>query len=577
MREFSENEVLQHTDYNLYDFILNHTTYKDTDEVFSYAGITYDYKRFRGLVEKLIRILSSVPYLKAGDKVVMSLVTCPESVALIYACNYVSLTPVMVDVRLSPNEYKKIITDADAKIVFLADISSRNLKLICEAPCLKDLYIVSPIPSAGLFKRFCWGVVCFSMGFRHIFTSIGKQKVSYWKDFFKLDPGENKKTEYTKGDAETPIIFATSGSTGDRKFVIQTARAINLNIIYNEFYADFHDPSIQTEITFLPVFAISGFASSIHFPIYYGKKIYIHQIYDFRKITDAILKFRPNIIVGSVGMWEFFLHSEKVKDQDLSFLRFCLYSGEKCEQERLDNMNRILEERGCKVKLTAAYGMTELTIIAINDSEKSKPDSVGKPFPMIDICVVEEGTQKELPAGEVGEICVHSIGMMKGYWLNEEATAKMMQKHADGKVYIHTGDLGYVDDEGYIYFEGRIKNMHVSISGTKIFTPAIEEEIRMMQGIRNCAAVVCKVPERNDITGIILYVELEKDSPLEKNTERKVEYYCYNNLPMFLRPDKVIALKEMPYTSSGKIDYQKLQTMADSFMLKHKVTKISVK
>ena len=68
MREFNENEVLQHTDYNLYDFILNHTSYKDTDEVFAYAGITYDYRRFRGLVEKLIRILSSVPYLKAGNE-----------------------------------------------------------------------------------------------------------------------------------------------------------------------------------------------------------------------------------------------------------------------------------------------------------------------------------------------------------------------------------------------------------------------------------------------------------------------------------------------------------------------------
>lgn len=577
MKSIKDEVVLQHINYNLYDFIKNHTTYKDTDEVFSYAGISYDYKRFRVLVEKLIRILSSIPYLKPGDKVVIGLVTCPESVALVYACNYVSLTPVMVDVRLSPMEYKKIITEADSKLAFLADISSRNLKLICESPCLKDLYIVSPIQSAVFLKRFFWGVVTFCMGFRYFFTSIHKDKVSYWKKFLARDPGENAAPEYTKGDADTPIIFATSGSTGDRKYVIQTSRALNLNIYYHEYYFDFRNPEYKTLLTFLPVFACSGFTSSIHFPMFYGKKIYIYQIYDFRRISKAILELKPNMILGSVGMWEHFLHSETIKDSDLSFLRFCIYSGEKCEPERIENMDRIMEEHGCKTKLMQVYGMTELTVVSMHTPETYNIASAGKPFPMIDVRIVKEGTHDELPAGEAGEICVHSIGMMKGYWNNEEATARMIQTHADGKTYLHTGDLGYMDKDGYLFINGRIKNMHVSISGTKIFTPDLEAEVLKMDGISSCAAVVCKVPERNDITGIILFVELTDDSPLKKNTDHKVKAYCHNNLPMFLRPDKVIVLDTIPVTSTGKTDYRNLQTQADSYMLKHKPTKINVK
>lgn len=577
MMSIKDAAVLQHINYNLYDFIRNHTTYKDTDEVFSYAGISYDYKRFRGLVEKLIRILSSIPYLKPGDKVVIGLVTCPESVALVYACNYVSLTPVMVDVRLSPMEYKKIITEADSKLAFLADISSRNLKLICESPCLKDLYIVSPIQSAVFLKRFFWGVVTFCMGFRYFFTSIHKDKVSYWKKFLARDPGENAAPEYTKGDADTPIIFATSGSTGERKYVIQTSRALNLNIYYHEYYFDFRNPEYKTLLTFLPVFACAGFTSSIHFPMFYGKKIYIHQIYDFRRISKAILEFKPNMILGSVGMWEHFLHSETIKGSDLSFLRFCIYSGEKCEPERIGNMNRIMEEHGCRTKLMQVYGMTELTVISMHTPETYNIASAGKPFPMIDVRIVKEGTHDEQPAGEAGEICVHSIGMMKGYWNNEEATARMIQTHSDGKTYLHTGDLGYMDKDGYLFINGRIKDMHVSISGTKIFTPDLEAEVLKMDGISSCAAVVCKVPERNDITGIILFVELAGDSPLKKNTDHKVKAYCHNNLPMFLRPDKVIVLDTIPVTSTGKTDYRNLQTQADSYMLKHKPTKINVK
>ena len=577
MREFDEQKVLQDIDCNLYDFITANTPYRDTDEVFTYAGISYDYKRFRGLVEKLIRILTSIPYLQKGDKVIIGLVNCPEAIALVYACNYVSLTPVMVDVRFSPMEYQRIITEANAKLVFLADICSRDLKLICKAPCLKDLYVVSPIQSAHFFKRFFWGIACLIMGFNYLFSSIGQSKVSFWKKFLALDPGEDYKPVYTKGDAETPIIFATSGSTGNRKFVIQTPRALNLNIYYNECYFDMNDPEIKTEITFLPIFACAGFASSIHFPLFYGKKIFIHQIYDFRKIDKAMIMFKPNIIIGSAGMWEHFLHSEHIEGADLSFLRFCVFSGEKCEPERIENMNRILAEHGCKTKLLQAYGMTELALISMHSPEYYDPASAGKPFPMVNISVVKEGTYEEVPAGEPGEICVNSLCMMKGYWLNDEATSRMMQVHPDGKTYIHTGDIGYVDSNGFLFIKGRIKNMHVSISGTKIFTPAIDEEIRKLEGVNSCASVVCKVPERNDITGILLFVELAKGSQLNKHTDHKIKSYCYDNLPMFLRPDKVIVLTKMPLTSTGKIDYQDLQRQADSYMLKHKATVINVK
>ena len=112
-------------------------------------------------------------------------------------------------------------------------------------------------------------------------------------------------------------------------------------------------------------------------------------------------------------------------------------------------------------------------------------------------------------------------------------------------------------------------------SNTGLFV--IDEEIRKLEGVNSCASVVCKVPERNDITGILLFVELAKGSQLNKHTDHKIKSYCYDNLPMFLRPDKVIVLTKMPLTSTGKIDYQDLQRQADSYMLKHKATVINVK
>lgn len=577
MSVLSEPDILHNTDCNLYDFIKNNTPYKESDEVFTYSSITYDYKRFTDLVEKIIRILSSIPYLEPGDKIVIGLVTCPESVALFYACNYVSLVPIMVDVRLSAMDYQKIITEAGAKTAFLADLCTSNLPLISKAPCLKDLYIVSPIESEKPVKKMFWGIACFLMGFHYLRASSHIPVVSLWKDFLEKDPGVDTKPVFTKGTADTPIMFATSGSTGDRKFVIQTSRALNLNVYYDRQRDSMSDPAVKTSLTFLPIFACAGFVSNIHMPLYHGKTVFIHQVYDFIKIEKAILKVKPNVVVGSLGMWEHFLHSKKIEGVDLSFLRYLVFSGEKCELDHINEMNRILEEHGCPTKLVQVYGMTELTIVAMQSVDDYVPASVGKPFPFVNIKILKEGTDEEVPVGETGEICVNSPGMMKGYWQNEQATAKMIRVHADGKTYLHTGDLGYINKEGYLFISGRIKNMHVSVSGTKIYTPAIEEEVQKMDGVLRSAAVVCKPAGRNDISEIMLFVEINKNSPLKKGAAGKIKTYCHDNLPMFLKPDKIVVLDKMPLTASGKIDYQDLQRRADEFAMKHKVSVINTK
>ena len=572
-----KEDIIKSIDCNLLDFIRSNSAFNADDEILSYAGISYDYKRFCGLVDKTIRILSSIPYLQSGDKVVIGLVTSPETIALIYACNYISLVPVLVDVRLSAREYRKIIIESGSKIAFLADFNARQTNVISDAPCLKKLFIVSPIQSAAKKKQFFWGIACFFLGSRYMFQQKKIPKLSTWAKFLQMDPGEGNEVQYTMGTADTEIIFATSGSTGKRKFVIQTARALNYNVLFNEFYFDMKDPSITSEITILPIFACSGFSSCIHMPLYYGKKIFVHQVYDFRKMADAMIEIKPNIVVGSVGMWEHFLHSEKINNADLSFLKICICSGEKVEEKRLAEMNSILEGHGSDSKLLQVYGMTELTVVSLLSPDDYNPSSVGKPIPMVDVCVVDEGTENELPIGSTGEICVHSMGMMKGYWQNSEATEKALRAHSDGRTYLHTGDIGRIDDDGFLFFEGRMKNIHVSISGTKIFTPEIEESVREMDGITNCAAVVCKSEGRNDVTSIILFAEIQKGSPLNRRAVHKIMKHCHETLPMFLMPDKVVVMDQIPVTSSGKTDYQSLQQQADAFAMKQKITVINVK
>lgn len=570
-----EKKVFETVDRNLFDFIRSGAGYSDEDTVFTYFGRNFTFGYFRKNVDKISRILLADEKLRSGDRIVISLLTMPESICLLYACNYIGLVPVMVDIRLSPGEMKRVITEMDAQYAFVTDVNSKRLSVMCEAACLRKLFVVPMAQSLGAPAMFFRKFSSFFTGNPYMFTSLALPKAFMWKDFVNA-PGIPEDRALTPSGGDSEMIFATSGTTGEKKYVRHLARSLNMNVYFNEFLFDLRSSEYELMIAFMPIFVCFGFAGSIHLPLYYGMRIHIHMIYDLRKIPDIIMKVKPNYFVGSLGHWERIADSPKVREGDLSFLRFALFSGERCESEKQKRINDILLSRGSKTKLLQAYGMTELTVISVQQQDDDMDGNLGRPFPFINISITDPETGEIKQCGQVGEICVDSPCRTIGYSGNEEETARLLRRHDDGKIWVHTGDLGYIDERGYLYFVDRIKNMLVSVSGTKIYLPTIDRAVEECENVAECAAVAIKDADIKVIRSIVLFV-VPKPGFKDRDVKKSVKSLILRELPRYLIPDRIEIIREMPALSSGKIDRAKLESMAEGLIINSSIPLVSVK
>lgn len=153
-------------------------------------------------------------------------------------------------------------------------------------------------------------------------------------------------------------------------------------------------------------------------------------------------------------------------------------------------LNGFLRERGCKYPLSQGYGMSEVSSAAsccCNGNFKSL--SVGYPLLTTNVAIFKLGTTEELDYGEEGEICISGPYAMLGYLNNPEETEKVMVTHPDGTVWVHSGDLGCMDEDGFIFIKGRIKRMITCFDGHKIFPVQIESVIGMVNDVQSCAVV----------------------------------------------------------------------------------------
>ncbi len=575
MKEVDETKIYETIDKNLFDFIVSGTAYRDEDPVFTYFGKNFSYAYFKRNVDRYARILLADKTLKRGDRVVVSLLTMPESICLTYALNYIGLVPVMVDIRLSPAEMKKIITETEAQYAFVTDVNAKGLSLISEAACLRKFFVVPMAQSLGRIGLFIRKFSSFFTGNPYMFTRHFLPKVFLWKDFEEL-PQIPFTEKILPADGNSEMIFTTSGSTGDKKYVRHLARSLNLNVCINEFSFDFKDPAYAKMIAFMPLFVCFGFAGSVHLPFYYGMQVRIHMIYDLRKIPKVFTKVKPNYFVSSIGHWERIVSSKYVVNSDLSFLKFAMFSGENCGPEKLNRINDFLASRGAETPLLQAYGMTELTVVSIQKPGDPVNGNVGKPFPLIHISIVDPETGEVQKTGQTGEICVDSPCRTLGYFHDPAETAKLLQKHADGKIWVHTGDLGYLDEEGYLYFCGRIKGMLVSVSGTKVYLPAIETALSNCEAVQRCAAVSVNEEDTGIIRSIFLFVEPKKGVS-HTAAKKKIRQVIVKELPSYLIPDSIEILSEMPLLPSGKTDRQTLKKKAEALVQDMRIPLVTLK
>lgn len=508
--------------------------------------------------------------IKQGDIVSFLSVATPETIYCIYALNKLGATANTIDPRMDPESIRRAVVDSESKIFVVISVSYEKI-----TPILKDInqdliITVSAATSLPFIKKVAMNL--------KVKTNIPySDKVIKYEDFLAKGQGTTAVEAPYKGDAVFSIPY-TGGTTGFAKGVMITNDGAN-STAHNFRYSGLYYEQGDSFLDIIPVFTSYGMCCGMHMPLSLGLVLIPIPKFDLSQYGKLYKTYKPNHSVSTPAFYETLMHSKELQNMDLSFLK-CLGSGG-------DTMNKGLEKKlgeftkshGMKYPISQGYGLSESSAavsFCVNDIYKS--GSVGIPSITITAGIFDEDSGNELSYNEIGEVCITGPSLMKGYYKRPEETANVMRKHEDdGKVWLHTGDLGYIDEDGFLFIIGRIKRMITRFDGHKVFPVNIESLVARHKEVNNCSAVGVADMDRTQGHYPVVFVEFD-DYVDDKETFCKNIYNeCHTLLEERGRPVAVVAIDKIPLTGSGKNDFRTLEKEYEKFDYKAWNEKLGIK
>lgn len=514
-----------------------------------YYGADITFNDLIRRVEECARAFAAMG-VKAGDVVSFLSVAIPETIAAVYALNKLGAAANTIDPRLDIKTIQKMILGSKSKILFVIDVAFPKVRRIKSGIKQDTIIVQSPADSLPPVKRMLKKMTTKS-------DITYSENIIRWETFIQGGKGvEYEEVPYV-GDALVAITY-TGGTTGIPKGVMLTNDSMNavaLNFIHCAVYSEPGDRYLGI----IPIFSAYGMVCGMHMPL--CMKMTLVPIPKFvpDTIGKLVKQFRPNHVISTPVFIELLIGSKEVKKMDLSFLYTLACGGDSMNEGLENRLNEFRKKHGMRFPLAQGYGMSELSAAAsfcVNDVYKQ--GSVGIPSLTVNVGIFDPETGEELGYNEIGEVCVTGASMMKGYFNNPEETDYVMRKHDDGQIWIHSGDLGYMDEDGFLYIKGRIKRMITRFDGHKVFPVNLEGMITDLPNVHNCAVVGVNDWVHSQGQYPMALVKLMPDVDA-KEACKEIFEYCQQNAEERGRPVAVLAVEELPLTPMGKIDYRALE------------------
>lgn len=526
----------------------------------SYYGHDITFQEMFDEIEKAASAFTAIG-VKKGDIIAMITVTTPETVYALYGLNRLGAIPNMIDPRTSVEGIREYIAEVNAKYILSLDLSYKKVMQAVEGLSVHKVILVSPADSMIGLKRSMYHLSALLKG-----NNLDKNyNFIPWKKF--IFQGLKVKPKYeTYTENQCCLIVHTGGTTGLPKSVMLSNENINALVVQ----------SIDTQIdmkrehswlNIMPPFIAYGFGMGLHLPLTIGMKMILIPSFNSKHFDKLLLKYKPIHVLGVPSSWGPLLNSSKLKKADLSYMIAPTVGGDKMDIILEQKANEFLKKHHCTSVITKGYGMTEVSAgVAGTVDENNEIGSVGIPFSKTIIAIFDVETGEELPYYEAGEICICSPNTMLGYYNNVEATNDIVRIHSDGKKWVHSGDIGYMNENGSLFIIDRIKRMIIRHDGFKIFPSLIEKNILKIENVNSCCVV--GIQDKGHVQGKlpVAYIVLKSETCNRKIVEKQIIEICKSNLPEYAQPIVYKFREDLPLTPIGKIDYRELIAIAEGQM-----------
>ena len=538
-----------------FDFVRTRNKDRLMSTAMEYYGRKFTYADLIVNVKKTAAAFRALG-VKKGDIITVVSVMTPEVIYAFYAADRIGATLNLVDPRYSPEGIRDYIQEVRSRLLICLNVVYDRCEQAAKRTTVERVVVLSPADSLPLGLAIGYKAANPDRNRYH-------SNVLNWKKF--IAGGADASTSAEPYDPEHAcVVVHTGGTTGSPKGVLLTDR--NFNAIAQQFSAyDSLFRKGQSLMNIMPPFIAYGYACGVHLPLVLGLKVIIIPNLDPDKLGSLIWKYKPEHMFGVPAHYQQMAASHQLRNKDLSFIRNYAAGGDAISLGAEQTVNNFLETHNVEYPLAKGYGMTEVSSAATVAAGKvNKPGSVGIPMVNTLVSVFEPGTDKELPLGQRGELCISGPGVMKGYYDKPAETAAILRTHPDGRVWVHTGDIGYLDEDGFVYLDSRIKRLIIRHDGFKVFPSMIENVVSQHPAVHQCSAVGCTdkdhVQGRLPFVYLVLTQEAASASPSKrKQIIRELRQMCAEELPEYVQPVGYKIIPEMPLTPVGKFDYRKLE------------------
>ena len=521
------------------------------DTALEYYGRKFTYADLIVNVKKTAAALRGAG-VKKGDIITVVSIMTPEIIALFYAADMMGATLNLVDPRYSVEGIREYIEEVDSHLLVCLNVVYERCRQAAKRTNVEKVIVLSPADSLPPVM---------AVGYK--LTTPDKNKyasnVIRWKQFIKGGEGQSTASEPYDPD-HACVLVHTGGTTGSPKGVMLTDDCFNgIALQFQAYPKLFHRG--QKLMNVMPPFIAYGFACGIHLPLVLGFTVIIIPNLDPAKLGSLVLKHKPEHMFGVPTHYQQLASDPKLRDKDLSFIINYAAGGDSLSRGAEQTVNDFLAAHGARYPIAKGYGMTEVSSAAtVAAGLDNKPGSVGIPMVNTVVAAFEPGTDQELPIGQRGELCISGPCLMKGYYNKPEETAILLRRHPDGRVWAHTGDMGYLDEDGFVYLDSRIKRMIIRHDGFKVFPSMIENVVSRHPAVHQCSVVGCADKDHTQGRLPFVYIVLKADTTAKKKQViRELERMCAEELPEYVQPVAYKFISSMPMTPVGKVDYRQLE------------------
>ena len=477
---------------------------------------------------------------KQGDIVTMITSNTPETVYYIYAINMIGAISNLEYPTLNEDFIYKEIQLTQSNTVIILDVLYKKFENILKK--VKNVIVVSVSDSMSTLPR-----IIYNAKFKAKNDNLSSAKKSDGTAFVKAPYEKNR----------TAMIMHSGGTTGIPKGVELTNENINaIALQYRNSGLEYI--AGETLMHSIPPFHAFGFSIGIHTPLCAGLNVIGTLKFDEEHVCKMFYKHKPNHFITG-GTFSKAILRDKPESLDMSYLKTFAIGGSSVLKEDVPVLNEFLAAHRSKSRLLTGYGMSEFSSAVSNErNDCHKVGSVGVPLPLVNAKVVSVEDGRELKYNEIGELCFNSPSMMKQYYKNQKATDDMTEIDSNGVKWLHTGDCGYIDEDGFIFITGRLKRIYTTMSNEalfKLFPDYVENTVREVAGVEDCAVICVKHPVRKYVP-VLYYITSNSDTA---ELEARIKEHCLKELPEYAQPYEMYTTDSFPLTTVGKINYLELE------------------